>query len=726
MTITRFEKVNEEKLIEVLQCSNISETEDADDNKNFSFTANNIIYKYYQIPLIDNQREIRYLRNNDFGRYYCTGGVGLQMMNTEVRKYICENRYKDVDIVKCHIVILEQLFIKYKIDTPTFLTDYLLDAEKMINKFNLINKKGVFKKINNSNAKFEKDTSLKVFHKSIYEELVPKLKLEYKEIWNFYKKETKNREGSFLSVVLMTIENDILQSIIDLLGDKVCVLCFDGFLIEKEHFSKKLIEKLEHHIFETCNFKVELVEKTTKTDWKPIIKSDFKNSIWSKYNLDNVNDNSFLKRKCMLLYGMCFTDKGKIIEKNVKHLIDYLNNFACVFEYPKGYGWRYDKTKLFQHTGNTYNWLSSQAGVGPIKLWNSRDERLKYIRPVFYINASEKLSPEYYNTYIRPKMTKSDTFDYKSSILHHYLLNVICNGDNKIYDWLLLYISHIFRYGRSDILIALMGKKGCGKSIFVEEFLTKLLQDIFNSFDDDYVNVIDGIDGLMSNFNSFMEKSIIVCCEEVVSGAGEYHKINEKLKSLTTSKKRQIEKKGIDRYNVESVNNFILISNNENPVKITEGNRRNVVLEVSELKKRDHIYFGELVDYINENIEYIRYYFFNLTKKPVKLQSIRPTTQKELELLELNKHNVLRFCEEEIEDILKECNDFNHVYDMYKRYCINIGEKSISRNYFISKTDGLYFTAKPYCKTLKKRSSYNIVFKSGEEIRCNCSKCARM
>ena len=147
---------------------------------------------------------------------------------------------------------------------------------------------------------------------------------------------------------------------------------------------------------------------------------------------------------------------------------------------------------------------------------------------------------------------------------------------------------------------------------------------------------VDDIDHLNNHFNALYEKVILTAIEEVACNAGEYRKVQNKIKTQTTEKYIKIEKKGVDSYMSLSHNNYILCTNDENPIYITKDNRRYLVIKVSNEVQNNSEYFRQLKMEVKEKIEEIRGYFYNY-KFIDDLNSIRPTTDAEMDVLELNK-----------------------------------------------------------------------------------------
>jgi P4 family phage/plasmid primase-like protien len=253
VVIKLVEKVNQDLINNVINCSNIPD-------------ENNI-----QVILRNYTGKVTYSQIKNFGRYYAKGGLSLQSFQKDIRKYLSNGNYVDIDIVNCHPVILEQLFVKYSLEVPEFLSEYNLNREQTIKKYNLQDKLDFLKKINTETIGKVHENILDC-HQAIYLKLLPVLVLDYK-----VPKTDKigNINGSIFAKIMQHIENDILQIMFKKCKElkvKVGVLVFDGMMIEKENLKievPKLLKNLEQEVQEKLGYSIKLAEKSMDTDWKP-------------------------------------------------------------------------------------------------------------------------------------------------------------------------------------------------------------------------------------------------------------------------------------------------------------------------------------------------------------------------------------------------------------------------------------------------------------------------
>ena len=691
-TIQLTEIVNEKKLLEVIACDNIpfGESDEPEWKQKFILFLNS--YKNKQSK--NGYRTVNYNQKNHIGRYYANNG--LQLFQRDVRKYISGEFYEDIDIINCHPKILQQLFQKNDIATDKFLEEYNTNRDLTIEKYNLNSKLDVIKLINNE---INIDSRFSKLHDLIYKNLVPTLKTQNKDLFNLIKKNrTKNKKnyninGSFLSQFLQIIENDILMVMFNYFKNQhyeIGVLCFDGLMVLKDNrLNSEVLKKLEEHVFEQTGFNIELKFKDMTTDWIPVEIEDAvkkeEDLTGKKFSVEKARELSNFKIQ---------TEDGIVVdERKRENFFKYINTYVCCFDNPHCYGWKLYPEDAFRMILSKS--LKEKIGSTVFNIWSSNDNALTYRKAVFQINKKDK--EDEYNLYTRPKMAPGEI----PNVVFDFLERVICSSDKDLYEYLLNYMSVLLQTGRTNQCIVLMGLKGTGKSTFIE-----LCAELVGV---EYFSCVNDIHQITSKFNGLYERNILTGIEEVVNEAGDYHRVQNILKTLITERYKTIEKKGIDSYVAETYNNYIISTNNMNPVQITEDNRRFCIIEVSNCEIRNRAYFKELKEAIYDNIENIRHYFYN--KKVIhSLETIRPITKKESELKELNLTSSEKFIKDVMclsRDVNDNCRLFSFVYDAYKDFCKDDGYKAESKKYFAMSIKKAGFSTYSYGKYNKTYISGN-------------------
>jgi hypothetical protein len=129
---------------------------------------------------------------------------------------------------------------------------------------------------------------------------------------------------------------------------------------------------------------------------------------------------------------------------------------------------------------------------------------------------------------------------------------------------------------------------------------------------------------------------------------------------------------------------------------VPQGNRRHIITKVSNKYKTNREFYSRMRKEINDNIKLIRY-FFDMFDYIDDLNSIRPTTQIELEMRQLNKNSFELFMDE-LEDIDEYDKDIftviirgieyirlDELYKVYRDFCSDSGNKPFKIETFSSK-----------------------------------------
>lgn len=176
--------------------------------------------------------------------------------------------------------------------------------------------------------------------------------------------------------------------------------------------------------------------------------------------------------------------------------------------------------------------------------------------------------------------------DDKLGRIMWHLLNVVCNGNNDHFNYLLAWMAHIIQNPnkKTGVCVVLKSEaRGTGKST-VSVLMEKLLGQ--------YAMRIQDSKHLLGSFNSHLANKLFVTIEEAFwSGS---NKDAGKFRTLITDSSMTIEAKGKDAIEVDSYHRFLLCTNNDWAVPAQQQERRFFVLEVSDCKKQDNEYFRAL------------------------------------------------------------------------------------------------------------------------------------
>ena len=233
--IKLYEKVNLEKLKKVIGCDNLPSS-DSDDH-DWSDRFRRILTKYKN-KTVDSKVLTTYKQNDKKGRYYTS--YGLQNFQNDVRNYLADDLYMDIDMVNAHPTILLSLGVESIRNYIENRKDVLAELE--------IDKKQFCKFLNKCVCSIPK---LKDLHAEIYGKLVPELKKKNRDLWKLVRTNNTenpyNLDGKFLSLYLQSVENNILQILVDCLKGldiTIGALIHDGLMFEKQLVGGVLVNPL--------------------------------------------------------------------------------------------------------------------------------------------------------------------------------------------------------------------------------------------------------------------------------------------------------------------------------------------------------------------------------------------------------------------------------------------------------------------------------------------------
>lgn len=167
-----------------------------------------------------------------------------------------------------------------------------------------------------------------------------------------------------------------------------------------------------------------------------------------------------------------------------------------------------------------------------------------------------------------------------------HLKDVVCGGDERLYDWVLQWLAHIVQDPTrlAGTALALRGPQGSGKTL-VGEIVGRILGSRL------YTKT-SRPDELTGRFNGHQEGRLLIQVEEGF-WAGE-KKAESALKNMITSPTLRIERKFMDPLEISNYARVLITSNSSWIVPAALGERRFAVLDVSGHRANDFEYFEAL------------------------------------------------------------------------------------------------------------------------------------
>lgn len=178
------------------------------------------------------------------------------------------------------------------------------------------------------------------------------------------------------------------------------------------------------------------------------------------------------------------------------------------------------------------------------------------------------------------------------ALISTFLLEVVCAGDQKVYQYVLGYIAHALQrpWEKPGVMIAMLSGQGTGKGT-----LARILRKIWSAT---FLHV-HNIDAVTGNFNASLERAFIVFMDEALFSGD--RRASDALKSLVTEPVISINEKHQPARQTGSYHRFFAATNAEHFKNTERDDRRDLVLRLSESRKGDHEYWIALNAEIDGN-----------------------------------------------------------------------------------------------------------------------------
>tara|TARA_R100001591_G_scaffold24416_1_gene34418 strand:+ start:61 stop:2373 length:2313 start_codon:yes stop_codon:yes gene_type:complete len=472
----------------------------------------------------------------------------------------------------------------------------------------------------------------------------------------------KVRPRKVVSILLQELECRAVMKAFKFLKEKniiPTIYCYDGFQVKKDNFNVRYIDEI-NHLMKTNNYGV-------KFEIKEFVEP------FSNEELNAIPEppNYFSQKEFVTLIS--YQQKKLYFETHHKKIIS-MDGFV-----------------YFDHEGNIKRIKNLRTAYG----WIYVDFIDKYANedmtiPTWYdwsIYPNDELCPpQVYNTWTGFEVEKKEYDCIEpngdiSNILYHFM--VVANFDEKLYEYLLNYYAHIIQRPevKTNVCLLIQGRQGTGKTTIAELLMKNLLGK-------KYVFDTPDIEKICGRFNGIVQGKILGVLNEA-TGKDTFG-IIDKIKDSITREDVVMEFKGIDPVVIKDYCNYIYTTNNINPVKIDEDDRRFQIIECSDKHKNDKAYFTKLREDMNDKKILKTFYKF-LKERNIENFDIvndRVVTEATLDIHEINKEPIIDFIEYlfngEYEFNTRE-NRLRDLYNDYKSYMTGRGYNNYSNDKYFGK-----------------------------------------
>jgi len=224
--------------------------------------------------------------------------------------------------------------------------------------------------------------------------------------------------------------------------------------------------------------------------------------------------------------------------------------------------------------------------MGLADFWLKHRQGRQYNKLVYAMPGSrQQAGPNDYNGWqgfsVEPK---PGCWDLNREHIRH----IICNGDPFAFKWVMNWSAALIQFPGRHAWVALVMKsgQGTGKGHYANNMIGRLFGP------QQYIHIL-GSGQLTGEHNEHLSGKCFVFADESTWGGDP--RAAAKIKGLITEDTTPIHRKFLKIVDEPSMLHICIASNNEWPIPIEPGDRRFTVLEVSEEKKQDQRYFGQLL-----------------------------------------------------------------------------------------------------------------------------------
>jgi len=655
------------------------------------------ILKKYLKNCFNGKINVCYIQKEEVCRYYACSSLSLQCLPKCIRHTIAID-YIDIDIVNCHFVLLANLCEKLDIHFSC-LKQYIDNREfylSTLKEMGCKNPKNLFIMIlySDDNSylidRYKKFKFIKDFINEI-KNIQLLVKAKHEEQWDLFEKKknkTKNKLGSFISYILQDYESKILDKMFNYLKKpKNCVLCFDGLLINKDLYSKKILRKLEKHIKNEFDISITLIAKPfDKIIPLPEVIPEYNGGDFNYYSdyskLIGVNINEDIVdrwiengialidsggKSCMLTKNREFDNLTKQMTCSYKmiKLIEILRTLDVMVNIINP---NYDMSKA--------DIIDKKISKKPSYKMTKAEEKFYYeffnlsIKNIIEKKMKYRTLPHYSGVNFIPYLLRNGLpemygkfnmfagfpydgknivkkINFEKSHVYSHLLNEFCDGDIGECNHLLDHIADIIQQPSKirGIGHLFFSQQGTGKGT-IAFFMSKLLGK-------NHCVSFENIDNYFKNFNYDSSNKLFKIIEEVSDKGHAFNK-SDVLKADLTKTRERVEPKGVDAYSIDHFARYWFFTNNERALHIENSDRRYTMHRINNRYKNDMKYFEPIYEEVNDdNFCHNAFeYFANRQYEISSVMSVYENNFKKEQKI-LNLSNTAKFIKEIIESNFK-------------------------------------------------------------------------
>lgn len=516
------------------------------------------------------------------GRLYGSYG-SLEKLPCDLRSTLCYGRYRDIDIENCHPTLLVQLakrdyehdmtVYKFYVDNRGAFLDFLdnhYDIAKMDAKASILS-------MAYGGGLVQDSPDVLVRMKAEADYLIGLLMKDerYAPLLDVLKKDKgKNLKGRFLSFILQTEERKCLLALDDFFteqGFSADVLAYDGLMIRNDdRLTADVLEEAEAAVKEATGYTIRLKEK-------PVVSMDLS-------ELEEATEEELDTSEIVpgIPYSK-FVEAKTEFEKNhfyfePQDTVGRCNDDGSLvfFKIKGGHAARACNSHDFDDPKKPHRTLSF------VDIWSTVRDR----RSITTIDLKPSADPRVFSPPLRFAYQRAEVDDTEAACVEAWRnhTRIICGNDAAAIHYVERWFAHLLQnpFDLPGVGLVITGSKGTGKDVYTSFFMNYVLGESYSC------NFSKG-DHLFDTHETRRMNKFLVRWQE----AQRMNSLWEDwLKAMLTEDKTCFNPKGLAAYEAGNYNRFIITTNTANPVKLSDKERRFVLLTCSAEKQQDTTYFG--------------------------------------------------------------------------------------------------------------------------------------
>ena len=575
-----------------------------------------------------------------YGRLYGSKG-SFETLERECRGTICKDFYHDIDIVNCHFVLLSQYARRdYDTDMPE-VDKYINDREKLLKEVSSdreLAKNEIIKVLYGGKPSAEcllgLSNEVRGFAKKLY------VMEEFAELVKALRHED-NKYSSFLSYLLQTEERKCMIALKEYLEREkwsVDVLCYDGVMIRKRDdalVTPALLQSCSQAIQEVTGYAVTLVTKDFSSFDIPSVAEEV---------VKGVSMDAYVEMKAEFERTHCYyipANKVMEVDKNssllfmdISHANTYLNPH-----------WNFPQSTKFDDN------------VSFLSIW-IKDSKRRMCKTMSFAESDD---PTVFHIPICwAYLTAQPTGKTRPLELFKELVSLACSHDEILIDYMTKYFAHMLQKpcDLPGVALVLTGEKRIGKDT-LGDFLQKFV--VGDSLCTNYTknSQFFGTHD-MGKINKFLIKLEETSKKDCFENASE-------LKATITARQCTANPKGVQEITADNFARFIFTTNKSNPVDMSDGEGRFVLLKCSRDRKGDDEFWKEVrsVLFTKEAGRDVADYLLGIDVSEYRVR-VLPKNDYQVAVVESEETSEEKF----VKQLTGEPMRMTELYEAYKEYCV--------------------------------------------------------